>query len=107
MTLFMVSLAGFPLTVGFLAKFYVFTAVLDRGQVGVAVIGLLTSVVSAYYYLRVAYTMFIGQPSAEVQFAGGRWVTVALIVCAVGVLGGGIFPARLTAFVQQVAQVLR
>jgi NADH-quinone oxidoreductase subunit N len=107
MTLFMISLAGFPLTVGFLAKFYVFTAVLDRGQVGVAVIGLLTSVVSAYYYLRVAYTMFIGQPSAEIQYAGGRWVTAALIVCAVGVLGGGIFPARLTAFVQQVGQVLR
>ena len=107
MALFMVSLAGFPLTVGFLAKFYVFTAVLDRGQVGVAVIGLLTSVVSAYYYLRVAYTMFIGQPSAEIEDAGGRWVTAALFVCAVGVLGGGIFPARLTAFVQQVAQVLR
>lgn len=104
MALFMVSLAGLPPTGGFLAKFYVFTAALDAGQVGVAVVGVLTSVVSAYYYLRVAYTMFTGQPGADVRFAGGRWVTAALVVAAAGVLALGLFPAPVTAFV---AQVLR
>lgn len=107
MALFMVSLAGLPPTGGFLAKFYVFTAVLDAGHVGVAVIGVLTSVVSAYYYLRVAYTMFTGQPSADVRFVGGRWVTAALVVAAAGVLALGVFPAPVTAFVAQVAQVLK
>jgi len=107
MTLFMVSLAGLPPTAGFLAKFYVFTAALDAGQTGVAVFGVLTSVVSAYYYLRVAYTMFTGQPSEDVGFAGGRWVTAALVAASAGVLVLGIFPSRVTAFVQQVGQVLR
>jgi len=107
MALFMVSLAGLPPTGGFLAKFYVFTAALDAGQVGVALIGVLTSVVSAYYYLRVAYTMFTGEPGAEIAFCGGRWVTAVLVVAAAGVLVLGIFPARVTAFVQQVAAVLR
>lgn len=107
MALFMVSLAGLPPTAGFLAKFYVFTAVLDAGQVGVAVVGVLTSVVSAYYYLRVAYTMFTGQPDADVALAGGRWVAAALVVTVAGVLVLGIVPARVTAFVQQVAQALK
>lgn len=107
MALCMMSLAGLPPTAGFFAKFYVFTAVLDAGQVGVAVVGVLTSVVSAYYYLRVAYTMFSGEPNADVAFAGGRWVAAALIVAVAGVLALGILPARVTAFVQQVAEILR
>lgn len=106
MALFMVSLAGLPPTAGFIAKFYVFTAVLDAGQVGVAIIGVLTTVVSAYYYLRVAYTMFIGQPRSEVSFTGGRWATAALVLAAAGVLALGVFPSPMTAFMQQVGQVL-
>ncbi|HLA24503.1 MAG TPA: proton-conducting transporter membrane subunit, partial [bacterium] len=107
MAVFMVSLAGLPPTAGFVAKFYVFTAALDAGQTALAVIGVLTSVVSAYFYLRVAYTMFTGEPRPEVVFVGGRWVTAALILSTTGVLALGVFPAPLTTFVRQVAQVLR
>lgn len=107
MAVFMVSLAGLPPTAGFIAKLYVFTAALEAGQPALAIIGVLASVVSAYYYLRVAYTMFTGEPSAAVTPAGGRGVTVALVVAVVGVLALGIFPASATAFVQQVAQALR
>ncbi len=107
MALFMTSLAGLPPTAGFLAKFYVFTAVLDAGQVGVAIAGVLASVVSAYYYFRVVYTMFTGEPDAEVGAAGGRWVAAAVAVTAAGVVALGIVPARVTAFVQQVAQALK
>ena len=107
MALFMVSLAGLPPTSGFLAKFYVFTAALDAGQIGVVVTGVLTSVVSAYYYLRVAYTMFTGQPHEDVGFAGGRWVTAALVTASAGVVVLGIFPGRVISFVQQVGEILR
>jgi len=107
MALFMVSLAGLPHTAGFLAKFYVFTAALDAGQIGVVVTGVLTSVVSAYYYLRVAYTMFTGQPHEDVGFAGGRWVTAALVTASAGVVVLGIFPGRVISFVQQVGEILR
>lgn len=107
MAVFMVSLAGLPPTAGFVAKFYVFAAALDAGQTALAVIGVLTSVVSAYFYLRVAYTMFTGEPRPEVAFVGGRWVTAVLVVATVGVLALGVFPAPLTTFVRQVAQALR
>jgi NADH:ubiquinone oxidoreductase subunit 2 (subunit N) len=64
-------------------------------------------VVSAYFYLRVVYTMFTGEPHPNVAFVGGWWVRAALLVSAAGVLAVGIFPAPLTAFVRQVAEVLR
>ena len=107
MTLFMVSLAGLPPTGGFLAKFYVFSAALDAGYAAVVIVAVLTTVVSAYYYLRVAYTMFTGQPSAEVGFAGGRMVSLALIVTAAGVLVLGIMPAPVTTFIERVANALK
>ena len=107
MAVFMVSLAGLPPTAGFFAKFYVFAAALDAGQSALAIIGVLTSVVSAYFYLRVVYTMFTGEPRANVVFVGGRWLRAALVVTTAGVLALGVFPAPLTAFVRQVAQIFR
>jgi NADH-quinone oxidoreductase subunit N len=107
MAVFMISLAGLPPTAGFFAKFYVFTAALDAGQTALAVIGVLTSVVSAYFYLRVVYTMFTGEPSPNVAFVGGWWVRAALLVSTAGVLAFGVFPAPLSAFVRQVAEILR
>ena len=107
MAVFMVSLAGVPPSGGFVAKFYVFAAALDGGQTALAVIGVLTSVVSAYFYLRVAYTMFTGDPRPEVAFVGGRWVSAAIVLSTAGVLALGVFPAPITTFVRQVAQVLR
>lgn len=107
MTLFMVSLAGLPPTAGFLAKLYVFSAALDAGYATVVIVAVLTSVVSAYYYLRVAYTMFIGQSSPDVEFVGGRWVNAALIVTAAGVLLLGVAPAPVTTFLAQVASALK
>ncbi len=106
MTLFMVSLAGLPPTGGFFAKLYVFTAILDAGGVGVAIIGMLASVVSVYYYLRVAYTMYVGQPSDAVRIAGSRWTMTALVIAAIGVLVLGIFPAPVTTVLRQVEQVI-
>jgi len=107
MAVFMVSLAGLPPSGGFVAKLYVFAAALDGGQTALAVIGVLTSVVSAYFYLRVAYTMFTGDPRPEVAFVGGRWVSAAIVFSTAGVLALGVFPAPITTFVRQVAQVLR
>ncbi|HLE78623.1 MAG TPA: NADH-quinone oxidoreductase subunit N [bacterium] len=107
MTLFMVSLAGLPLTAGFFAKLYVFTAALEAGFVWLVVIGVLASVVSAYYYFRVAYIMYAAEPRADVHIAGGRWTGAALVVAAAGVLILGIVPAGFVTFVQQIAQVVK
>lgn len=107
MAVFMVSLAGLPPTAGFVAKLYVFTAALEADLAALAIVGVLASVVSAYYYLRVAYTMFAGEPEPEVAFVGDRWLAAALITAAAGVLLLGVAPSPLTAFAQQVVQVLR
>jgi NADH-quinone oxidoreductase subunit N len=84
MTVFMLSLTGFPPTLGLVGKFYLFRAVLAGGYVGLAIIGVVTSLVSAYYYLRVVVTMYMqdGEPQTEREFwlglttAGTALVTV-------------------------------
>src|SRR5574339_400358 len=64
MTMFMLSLIGLPPTLGFVGKFYLFSSVIAGGFYGLAIIGVLTSLVSAYYYLRVVVTMYMqdGEP---------------------------------------------
>jgi NADH-quinone oxidoreductase subunit N len=64
MTIFMLSLIGLPPTLGFVGKFYLFSSVVAGGFYGLAVIGVLTSLISAYYYLRVVVTMYMqdGEP---------------------------------------------
>lgn len=67
MTVFMLSLIGLPPTLGLVGKIYLFRAVIDGGFYGLAIIGVLTSLVSAYYYLRVVVIMYMrdGEPEAE------------------------------------------
>ncbi len=67
MTVFMLSLIGLPPTIGLVGKFYLFRAVIAGGFTGLAIIGVLTSLVSAYYYLRVVVIMYMrdGEPSTE------------------------------------------
>jgi NADH-quinone oxidoreductase subunit N len=67
MTVFMLSLIGLPPTVGLVGKFYLFRAVIAGGFTGLAVIGVLTSLISAYYYLRVVVIMYMrdGDPETE------------------------------------------
>ena len=66
----MLSFTGVPLTLGFWGKFYLFRTAIEGGFLWLAVIGLLTSLVSAYYYLRVAVMMFFreGKPELQVSF---------------------------------------
>jgi len=94
MTLFMVSLAGIPGTAGFLGKFYVFSAAVNAGHVGLAILGVLTSVVSLYYYLRLPVAMYMQEPGESESEAGEASTSevVVLALCAAGVLVLGLFP---------------
>ena len=65
MTVFMLSLTGMPPTLGLVGKFYLFRTAIEGGFIGLAVIGVLTSLVSAYYYLRVVVTMYMREGDAE------------------------------------------
>ena len=66
LTIFMISLTGLPPTAGFISKLYIFIALLDAHMVVVAVIAVLNSVVSLYYYIRVLKHMFINEAKSEV-----------------------------------------
>jgi NADH-quinone oxidoreductase subunit N len=96
MTLFMVSLAGLPPTVGFLGKLYLMRAALSAGFTGLVIVGVLTSVVSFYYYLAVIVRMYMAPPSAstaETVAHADSHLSLALVLTAAGTLLLGIFPS--------------
>jgi NADH-quinone oxidoreductase subunit N len=98
MAAFMLSLAGVPPLAGFAGKFYVFTAAVQKGYVGLAVIGVLNSVVSAYYYIWVIVTMYMREGTLEPTPLGERPYLAATIGVSLALtLLVGIFPALLFA----------
>ncbi len=93
MLIFMLSFAGVPPTLGFWGKFYLFRAVISGGYVPLAIIALLTSLVSAYYYLRVVVMMYMrdGEPAPSKD----AWIQIAAIGAAALVLIFSILPGPL------------
>ena len=92
---FLLSLAGVPPTAGFFGKLYVFSAAVDSGLNALLVIGLLNSVIGAYYYLRVMVYMYMREPEPGAPIATpmrSGFVVVAILLAAVLVLAFGILP---------------
>jgi NADH-quinone oxidoreductase subunit N len=101
MTFFLLSLGGFPPTAGFIAKWYVFSAAVGAGYYGLAVIGVLSSVVSVFFYLRIAVMMYMSERDARPVPAPVTGVAMAgLILSLVGVLYLGVLPARVLDWAQ-------
>jgi NADH-quinone oxidoreductase subunit N len=95
MAIFMFSLAGIPPTAGFVGKFYIFSAAVKAGYIGLAIIGVLNSALSVYYYLRVTVMMYMRGP--EKEQAGldlSPAMVVALVIAVVGTLQMGITPSQ-------------
>lgn len=101
----MLSLAGIPPMVGFMAKFYLFSAVVRAGLIPLAVIGVINSLVSVYYYLRVIVVMYMKQPEAD-SYEGGEPVAIgaaallAALVVLLGVMPEAVHRAALVIFRQ-------
>jgi NADH-quinone oxidoreductase subunit N len=95
MTIFLLSLGGFPPMAGFIAKWYVFSAAVKAGYNWLAIIGALTSVVSVFFYLRIVVMMYMTTTDAPARFpAMPKIVAAALIVSAVLIFYLGILPTR-------------
>jgi NADH-quinone oxidoreductase subunit N len=104
---FLISLAGFPPTGGFLAKFYVFSAAVRQGLVSLVVIGVLASLVSVFYYLRIIIYMYMKEPSYEVDIHfENPSLFLALFLCLYGVLQLGIFPGNILVLIRQAVAAL-
>ena len=104
MTIFMLSLTGIPLTAGFVGKFMVFASAVQAGLYGLAVIGVLTSVVSAFYYMRVVVNMYLRDGDGELQPAlETPYVRWAINIALAGTMIFGIFYPLATNLVRSVS----
>ena len=104
MAIFMLSLTGIPPTGGFMGKFYVFKAAVDAGRYDLAIVGVLASVVGAFFYLRVVVQMYIRDPIGEEGPAPpGPTEAVAILAAAAATLWIGVFPSVLLALAQRLA----
>jgi NADH-quinone oxidoreductase subunit N len=96
MLIFLLSLAGIPPTAGFLGKYYLFSAAMKAGYAWLAVLAVLASAVSLFYYFRIAAAMFFADgDGAKLQTSYA--LTAAVSICAAGTLIVGIAPERLLA----------
>ncbi|PWU02613.1 MAG: NADH-quinone oxidoreductase subunit F [Bacteroidetes bacterium] len=95
-TVFLLSLAGIPLTAGFFSKYYMLIGAVKNGnQIWLVVFAVLMAAVSAYYYFRVIQAMYFREGNAEVAPVSGRFQTI-LAVATILVIILGIFPSLLT-----------
>lgn len=101
MTFFLLSLGGFPPTAGFIAKWYVFSAAIGSGYYGLAIIGVLSSVVSVFFYLRIVVMMFMTDRDARPVPAPITGLAMSgLVLALVGVLYLGVLPTAVIDFAQ-------
>jgi NADH-quinone oxidoreductase subunit N len=105
LTIFLLSLIGIPMTGGFFAKFYVFSAALRSNLIWLTLIGVLNSAIGAYYYLRIIVMMYMREarkpvPVTSIPFGLG----VALAACVLATLYLGLLPNRVLQATQHAAQ---
>jgi NADH-quinone oxidoreductase subunit N len=98
MFLFLLSLTGIPPTAGFAAKFAVILSAVQAGHIALAVLAVLCSVVSAFFYLRIAVLMYMTEPEGSPPPRFPAAVTAALAVAAVVTVVGGMFPDTFAAW---------
>jgi NADH-quinone oxidoreductase subunit N len=105
LTVFLLSMAGIPLTSGFIGKYGLFSSAVNAGEVPLVVIAVLTSVVSVFYYLRVIIYMFMKDgTSEEVTFQGLKGAGLAAFISAVATLQFGLFPRAIISFVKMISK---
>jgi NADH-quinone oxidoreductase subunit N len=104
--IFFLSLAGIPPTAGFVGKLVIFRAAIESGFVVLAIIGVATSAIAAYYYFMVIKTMFMEQPLGQPVLSSSRPLAVGLLVMVAATLLLGLFPNLLLKFAEASAKLL-
>ena len=96
LSIFMLSLAGFPSTIGFLGKFYIFTGAIEAGNIFLASIGILAAFVSIYYYFKVIANIYFYKPTTAKKRYEYPLTFFAIAISAIAVLWGGIGTGLIT-----------
>ncbi len=106
LAIFMFSMAGIPPLAGFFSKLYVFLAAIDAGLYTLAVIGVLTSVISAFYYLRIVKIMYFDEPAEAFDKPMGRSLAAIVAVSSVLVVAFIAFQTPIVRAAEVAAAVL-
>jgi NADH-quinone oxidoreductase subunit N len=107
LTVFLLSLIGIPITGGFFAKFYVFSAALKANLIGLALIGVMNSAIGAYYYLRVIVMMYMREPRKAVPVTPVPFaLAAALTVSIAATIYLGVLPNRVLHYAHESAREL-
>ncbi len=107
LSLFLLSLIGIPMTGGFFAKFYVFSAAMKAHLIGLTLIGVINSAIGAYYYLRIIVVMYMRESRKQVPVAPiPIGLGVALAISIIATLYLGILPNQVLQYAQQAAEEL-
>ena len=96
------SLAGIPPLAGFFAKFYVFKAVIEQSMYFLAIVGLLSTVVAAFYYLRLIKIMYFDEQKEKYDIDHGFWLKFSLTASTLLILIYFIFPSQLIEVVSRI-----
>ena len=106
MLIFMLSLGGIPPTAGFMGKFWLFRSAIESGYVGLAVIGVLNSAISLYYYLRLVVFMYLKKETTGSEPTASPALALTLAVAIAATLVLGVYPRLLFEVAEKSAQTL-
>ena len=103
MLVFLLSFAGIPLTGGFIGKFVIFSDAIKGGLAWLAVVGLVASAITAFYYFRLVRVMFFTEPSEESVVVKSEGLSaLAIVVCALGTIALGVFPGPVLSLLEKI-----
>jgi NADH-quinone oxidoreductase subunit N len=105
MGVFMLSLTGIPATAGFVGKFYIFSALVNGGHIWLTILGLMNSVISLYYYVKILKNMFLLRPSDDSLVTYGAGYNIILLLLVIPTILLGIYFAPLTRFAEYSVQI--
>ena len=106
MTISLLSMAGIPPLAGFMGKFFLFSAVIDAGYLGIAVLGFVLSMVSVYYYLNVVKSMYLAEPTDERPFTVAGTLKFTVLFAMTATLAMGIYPGPLSHLAELAAKTV-
>ena len=101
MSIFMISLAGIPPFAGFFGKYYVFLAAVNADLTWLAILGVMTSVISVYYYLRLVMMMYFRESERQITISFSNASMSVLMIVAFVVVGLGILPSTLLSVINR------
>jgi len=102
LSVFLLSLTGIPPLAGFFAKFGLFQAAFRGGYAELAVIGVIASIISVYYYLRPIIALYASEPAVVCRDVAAQSETLLLVGCAALVFILGVYPTPLLSLVAQI-----